>query len=63
MIPDNYSQWEYHERQAERWLASRPICCWCGEHIQEEPVYHPVTGEEMCPGCLEEYEEEQNEEE
>ena len=61
--PDNYSQWEYHERQAEKWLASCPVCCWCGEHIQEEPVYHPVTGEEMCPDCLAEYEEEQNEEE
>lgn len=61
--PDNYSQWERHEREAERWLESRPVCCNCGEPIQEEPRYHPVTGEEMCRECLEEYEEEQDEEE
>lgn len=54
---DNYSQWERREAEQERWLASRPICSCCGEPIQEEPVYHPVTGEEMCPECLEEYEE------
>ena len=63
MIPDNYSQWKRYELEAERRLASRPICCRCGEHIQEEPKRHPETDEEMCPGCLEEYEEEQNEEE
>lgn len=56
---DNYSQWEHQERKAEAWLESRPICCRCGEHIQEEPVYHPVTGEEMCPECLSEYEEDE----
>lgn len=61
VIPDNYSQWEAHEREQEAWLESRPICCRCGEHIQEEPVYHPITGAEMCPECLEEYEEENEE--
>ena len=62
MIPDNYSQWEYQERQAERWLASRPICCVCSEHIQEEPKRHPETDEEMCTECFKEYEEEHDEE-
>lgn len=55
-IPDNYSQWERHEAEKERWLASRPICCRCKEHIQDDPVHHPDTGEEMCPECLEECE-------
>ena len=62
MIPDNYSQWERREWEAERWLASRPICCVCGEHIQEEPKRHPETDEEMCTECFKEYEEEHDEE-
>lgn len=62
MIPDNYSQWEYYERQAERWLASRTICCVCGEPIQEDPLEHPETGEDICLECFKEYEEEHNEE-
>ena len=59
MIPDNYSQWERQEREAERWLKSRPICCECGEPIQEEPEQHPVTGEDMCRECFEKCEEDE----
>ena len=61
MPPDNYSQWERHEAEKEAWLASRPVCCRCGEHIQEEPAQHPITGAEMCSECLKEYEEEDEE--
>lgn len=38
-MPDNYSQWEHHEREQERWLAKRPVCCHCGEYIQEENLF------------------------
>lgn len=37
--PDNYSQWENHERKAEAWLAKRPVCYECGEHIQDEDCW------------------------
>lgn len=33
---DNYSQWDEHERQYEEWLRTRPVCCSCGEPIQED---------------------------
>lgn len=57
-IPDNYDLWERQERRREKWLAGLPVCCRCGEPIQGDIAYHPETGEEMCPECLEEYEEE-----
>lgn len=60
-IPDNYSMWARHEEEKERWLESRPICRCCGEHIQDEPVIHPDTGEEFCPECWEELMEEDEE--
>ena len=53
VIPDNYSQWERHEAEQARWLASRPICCRCKEHIQDDPVYHPDVGM-VCPECWDE---------
>lgn len=35
-MPDNYSQWEAHERKQEAWLESRPVCEHCGHPIQDE---------------------------
>ncbi len=61
-IPDNYSMWERREAEQERWLESRPICCRCREHIQDEPVVDAETGEEFCPDCWEELIEEDDEE-
>ena len=29
MMPDNYSQWEAHEKEQERWLAKRTVCDYC----------------------------------
>ena len=37
----------YHHR----WLKSRPICCKCGEHIQEAVAYN-VDGDIICPDCM-----------
>ena len=52
--PDNYSQWEAHEREEERWLARRPVCEYCEEHIQDDH-YFDINGEVVCPDCLESY--------
>ena len=54
MAPDNYSQWEAHEREAERWLARRPVCVDCEEHIQDEEGYY-INGEWICSDCMSAY--------
>lgn len=50
--PDNYSQWENHERKAESWLARRPVCYECGEHIQDDECWE-MNSELICTDCLE----------
>lgn len=50
-VPDNYSQWEEHERQAEARLARRPVCYECGEHIQDDFCYE-INGDYYCEDCL-----------
>ena len=52
-MPDNYSLWEYRERQQEAWLARQPKCAHCGHPIQEERVYD-VEGELYHVGCFNE---------
>lgn len=49
--PDNYSQWEERERQHEAWLRTRPVCCSCGDPIQEDFCYE-INGECFCEMCL-----------
>lgn len=49
--PDNYSQWENHERQTEARLAKRPVCCYCEEPIQDDFCYE-INGECYCEDCL-----------
>lgn len=53
-IPDNYSQWEAHEQEQNSWLAKRPICADCGEHIQDEEAYY-INGEWICADCMSVY--------
>ena len=50
-IPDAYDLFESHDREQERWLASRPVCVFCGEHIQAEHCYTLHEGI-TCPECL-----------
>lgn len=52
--PDNYSQWESQEREQDAWLAKRPVCCYCEEHIQHDHFFL-INGEVICPDCLESY--------
>jgi DNA-directed RNA polymerase subunit RPC12/RpoP len=49
-IPDNYSQWEAHERQQERQRARLPKCDRCGEEIQGEH-YFDIYGDIYCEEC------------
>ena len=51
MIPDNYSQWEAHERRQERARASLPVCAECDHEIQDEHCYE-FNGEVICKHCL-----------
>lgn len=53
-VPDNYSQWEAHERQHEAWLARRPVCADCENHIQDETAYY-INGEWICEDCMDSY--------
>ena len=62
-IPDNYDLWEAHDIELERQRARRPICCHCGEHIQDDvlfdingELYHIDCAETVFCQCTEEYE-------
>lgn len=50
-IPDNYSQWERHEAEAEAWLQKLPRCGFCDERIQDDYCYE-INGEYVCEDCL-----------
>lgn len=49
-IPDNYSQWEYHERQQERLLDRLPKCERCRRSIQDDYLFD-VYGDVYCEKC------------
>ena len=50
-IPDNYDQWEAHERDIEQQLEELPVCEICGEPIQDEHLYL-INDEFVCQKCL-----------
>lgn len=50
---DAYSQWKVREREAERWLASRPRCSHCRKPIQDERVFD-IEGNLYHVECAEE---------
>ena len=52
-MPDNYSQWEWRERERERWLARCPKCTKCHEPIQDSVVL-AVDGDDLCVDCINE---------
>lgn len=53
-MPDNYSQWEAHERKQEAWLAKRPECADCGHHIQDGEAYY-INSVWLCQDCMSTY--------
>jgi len=50
-IPDNYSQWEAHERKQQQLLDRMPKCDCCTKPIQDE-YYFDIYGETYCESCL-----------
>ena len=50
-MDDNYSLWERHERELERWLERRPMCSCCDNHIQEDTAVY-INGEWICDDCI-----------
>lgn len=51
-IPDNYDQWESHDRKQADWLNSLPECDICGQPIQQEMAFHK-DGFWICHECYE----------
>ena len=47
--------WEEHCVKEERWLKTRPVCCVCGEPIQDEDMYEFYPGEFYCETCKDDY--------
>ncbi len=41
-----------HDAEQENWLARRPICAFCKEHIQDDGAYETDEGL-CCEDCLE----------
>lgn len=42
---------ERYEAEQERRLSELPVCCYCGEPIQDDH-YYLINGEEYCEECL-----------
>ena len=51
MTPDNYSQWEAHDRVLERRLNYLPVCDKCKERIDDD-YYFYINGEILCEDCM-----------
>ncbi len=51
-IPDNYDAFCQHDAEQQAVLMHLPVCCECGEHIQDEYCYE-VNDEFICEQCME----------
>ncbi|MGF0064293.1 hypothetical protein ACQRCQ_03330 [Lachnospiraceae bacterium SGI.085] len=51
-IPDNYELFQRHDDEAEAILEELPVCCCCGNHIQDD-CYYDIDGEIYCEKCME----------
>lgn len=52
MLPDNYDLWTLHDTEQQKRFAKLPVCCMCGEPIQDE-YYYLINDEILCQECLE----------
>lgn len=52
MLPDNYDLWSLHDAEQQKQLAKLPVCCMCGEPIQDE-YYYLINDDILCQECLE----------
>ena len=52
-IPDNYDQWEAHDRKQQQELEQLPVCEGhkCGKRIQDD-MYFEIEGEILCEKCM-----------
>ena len=50
-----YRDFLEHEREAERWLESRPKCRICGEHIQDNVAFYEDSIGWICDECTLDY--------
>ena len=51
---DPVRDFERRDREQQRARRRFPICCECGERIQDEQFYELDEGKCVCPACLEE---------
>lgn len=49
---DNLVLFERHDAEQQKWLKSKPICCRCKEHIQQEQAVE-INGKYYCEECEE----------
>lgn len=45
----DFSAWDAEQTA---WLQKRPVCCYCGEYIQDDDCWE-MNGELICTDCLE----------
>ena len=52
-IPDNFDQWESHDRKQQQELEQLPVCEGhkCGKRIQDD-MYFEIDGEILCEKCM-----------
>lgn len=50
-VPDNFDQWESHERDQERWLQNRIVCEDCQNPIQVD-FHYEIEGDILCEDCM-----------
>lgn len=53
-ISDVYDQWKQHDQEQADALDALPVCCKCGEHIQDEFCYF-IDGDCICESCIDNY--------
>ena len=54
MMYDNAMAFDIYDREQAERLANRPVCSYCGEHIQGD-YYYEVGSEKICIECMDEY--------
>lgn len=47
---DNYSLWERHDNEKEKWLESLPVCEKCKNPIQQEKAIY-YNDQWICEDC------------
>ena len=53
-VPDNLSIYEDLEYDRETRLEKKPVCDWCGEHIQSDYGYR-IDGDLICQNCMDDF--------